>query len=120
MILDLLSAREALCTHGRQIRSFLHVADVGAAFAALLGSDVEGPVNIGSGERISVAGLLERDYRQIGRPDLLKLGARDSAPGEPATLVPDIGRLRDEVGFSPQLTLDAGLADAIGWWRSQG
>jgi len=120
VILDLLSAREALCTHGRQIRSFLHVADVGAAFAALLGSDVEGPVNIGSGERISIAGLLERIARQIGRPDLLKLGARDSAPGEPATLVPDIGRLRDEVGFSPQLTLDAGLADAIGWWRSQG
>ena len=80
MILDLLSGREALCTHGRQIRSFLHVADAGAAFAALLDSDVEGPVNIGSGERISIAGMLERIARQIGRPDLLKLGARIARP----------------------------------------
>ena len=78
------------------------------------------PVNIGSGERISIAGMLERIARQIGRADLLKLGARDCTPGEPAILVPDIGRLRDEVGFSPRLTLDAGLADAIGWWRAKG
>ncbi len=120
VILDLLSEREALCTHGRQIRSFLHVADVGAAFAALLDSEVEGAVNIGSGERISIAGMLERIAQQIGRADLLKLGARDCMPGEPAILVPDIDRLRDEVGFSPRLTLDAGLADAIGWWRAKG
>ncbi len=119
VILDLLSGREALCTHGRQIRSFLHGADVGAAFAALLDSDVEGPVNIGSGERISIAELLEQIARQIGRPDLLQLGARGAAPGEPAILVPDIGRLRDEVGFSPRVTLDAGLAEASGWCRGK-
>jgi len=119
VILDLLAGREALCPHGRQIRSFLHVADVGAAFAAVLDSDIEGPVNIGSGERISIAELLERIARQIGRPNLLKLGARDSAPGEPAILVPDIGRLQREVDWSPRLTLDAGLADAIGWWRGK-
>ena len=50
VIISLLSGREAPCTHGRQIRSFLHVADVGAAFAALLDSELEGAVNIGSGE----------------------------------------------------------------------
>ena len=61
--------------------------------------------------------MLERLARQIGRPDLFKLGARECAPGEPAMLVPDIGRLREEVGFSPRLALDEGLADAVGWWR---
>jgi nucleoside-diphosphate-sugar epimerase len=119
VIIALLSGREALCTHGGQIRSYLHVADVGAAFAALLHSEATGPVNIGSGEPISIAALLERLARQIGRTDLLRLGARAAPEGEPSLLVPDIGRLRDEVGFTPRWTLDEGLADAIGWWRSE-
>ena len=119
VIIGLLSGREALCTHGRQVRSYLHVADVGAAFAALLHGEVTGPVNIGSGEPISIAALLERLARQIGRTDLLRLGARAAPEGEPPLLVPDIGRLRDEVGFTPRWTLDEGLADAIGWWRGE-
>jgi len=117
VIIALLSGREALCTHGRQVRSFLHVADVGAAFAALLASDVRGAVNIGSAEPISIAELLERLSRHMGRPDLLRLGAREAPPGEPAVLLPDTGRLRDEVCFRPGWTLDAGLADAVRWWR---
>jgi nucleoside-diphosphate-sugar epimerase len=118
VIVALLEGREALCTHGRQVRSFLHVADVGAAFAALLDSDVRGAVNVGSAERISIAELLERLAARMGRPDLLKLGARAAPPGEPSVLLPDIGRLRDEVRFLPKWTLDAGLADAVRFWRA--
>ena len=117
VIIELLKGREAPCTHGHQIRSFLHVADVAAAFAAVLDSELEGAVNIGSRERIAIADLLTRVAQQIGRPDLLKLGALGERPDEPAVLVPDVARLRDEVGFRPRLTLDEGLADAIGWWR---
>jgi len=117
VIVALLGGREALCTHGRQIRSFLHVADVGAAFAALLDSDVKGAVNVGSAERISIAQLLEQLAGQVGRPDLLKLGEREVAHGEPALLLPDTGRLRDEVGFRPKWALPAGLADTVSWWR---
>jgi nucleoside-diphosphate-sugar epimerase len=119
VIIHLLSGREALCSHGRQIRSFLHAADVGRAFAALLDSDIEGPVNIGSGERISIAELLGRIARSIGRPEFLKLGARRSLPFEPDILLPDVGRLRREVGWTPRLTLDQGIADAIDWWRER-
>ena len=117
VIVNLLSGREAQCTQGRQIRSFLHVEDVGTAFAALLSSGVQGPVNVGSGHRLSVAELLEQLACHIGRPELLKLGARSAPPGEPAELVPDIGRLRDEVGFLPKWRLDEGLADTVRWWR---
>ena len=119
VIIDLLSGREALCSHGRQIRSFLHVADVGRAFAAVLDSGIEGPVNIGSGERISIAELLERIARTIGRPELLNLGARRAPPSEPDILLPDIGRLRGEARWAPRLTLDQGIADTIDWWRER-
>ena len=117
VIRNLLRGLDAPCTHGRQIRSFLHVADVGAAFAALLQSAVEGPVNVGSAAPLSVADLLQRIGLQIGRPQLVKLGARDANPGEPPLLIPTVGRLHDEVGWRPRFGLDDGLADTIAWWR---
>lgn len=118
VVRHLLTNQEALCTHGRQIRSFLHVADVGAAFASVLDSEIQGPVNVGSGERIALADLIERIARQIGRPDLIRLGARSTPTEEPPLLVPDIHRLRDEVPWQPRFTLSAGLTDTIAWWRS--
>jgi nucleoside-diphosphate-sugar epimerase len=111
--------REAPVSHGRQIRSFLHVADVGAAFAAVLMSDLEGPVNIGSDERIALADLVDRIGRRIGRADLLRLGARPSAQGEPPILVPDVRRLRMEARWQPSFTLDGALNDTIEWWRGR-
>jgi nucleoside-diphosphate-sugar epimerase len=119
VICNLLQNREAPCSYGRQVRGFLHVADVGAAFAAVLGSDLQGPVNIGSDERIALADLVGRIGRQIGRPELLRLGARPSAPREPPILIPDVGRLRDEVGWRPSFSLDAALSDTIAWWRGR-
>lgn len=119
VIRNLLLNREAPCSHGQQIRGFLHVADVGAAFAAVLASEVEGPVNIGSGEGIAVADLVGRIGRQIGRPDLLRLGARPSAPQEPSILLPNVHRLRHEAGWEPSFTLNAALEHTIAWWRDR-
>lgn len=119
VIRALLSGREAKCTHGRQIRGFLHVADVGEAFAALLASEVQGPVNIGSDRSIALAGLIDIIAAQIGRRHLVRLGARPAPAGEPGVLVADARRLRDEVGFTPRFDLETGLADAIAWWRTE-
>jgi nucleoside-diphosphate-sugar epimerase len=120
VICNLLSNREAFCTHGRQIRAFMHVADVGSAFAALLHSGIEGPVNIGSQERISIAALIDCIAAQIGRADLVRLGAKPAAAAEPAMLVPDVRRLRDELRWNPHFSLYEGVADTIAWWRRTG
>jgi nucleoside-diphosphate-sugar epimerase len=117
VISNLLLDREAACSHGKQVRSFLHVADVGAAFAAVLHSRLEGAVNVGSDERVTLADLIGRIGRQIGRPELVKLGVRPSAPEEPSILVPDVRRLRDEARWIPRFTLNEGLVDTIAWWR---
>jgi nucleoside-diphosphate-sugar epimerase len=119
VICNLLLNREAPCSHGRQVRSFLHVADVGEAFAAVLDSGLEGPVNIGSDERVSLADLVDRIGRQIGRSELLRLGARPAPPQEPALLVPEVHRLRDEARWRPRFTLDEALRDTIAWWRGR-
>lgn len=120
IILALLAGEPALCSHGRQIRSFLHTQDLGAAFAALLDSDVQGVVNVGSDERISIGDLAGRIGDALGRPDLIRLGARPAPANDPDFLVPDVARLRDEVGWRPTLSLEDGLAATIAWWRGQG
>lgn len=119
VICNMLLNREAPSSLGNQVRSFLHAADVGEAFAAVLDGELEGPVNIGSDEKIAIRDLLTRIGGLIGRVDLLRLGARPAAPREPPLLVPEIRRLRDEAGWRPRFTLDQGLSETIAWWREQ-
>jgi nucleoside-diphosphate-sugar epimerase len=114
---SLVRGQPASCTHGRQIRDFLHVADVGSAFAALLASELEGPVNIASGEPVAILEVVSALAECAGRPDLIRLGALSAAPGEPARLVADVQRLREDVGWAPRYSLTAGLADTLTWWK---
>lgn len=113
----LLAGERAETTPGTQIRDFLHVDDVGRAFAALAASDVTGAVNVGSGEAVAVRDLVMEVGIAIGRPDLLDIGARPAPEGEPPVIVADADRLRREVGFLPRFTLSTGIADAVGKLR---
>jgi nucleoside-diphosphate-sugar epimerase len=115
----LLEGRPALCTHGQQVRDFLHVEDVAGALVRILTSGVSGPVNIGSGERVSIAQAVNELARRAGRTDLLRLGALPPREDDVPILVPDIARLRDEVGFRPTLTLAEGLQKTLAWWEDR-
>jgi nucleoside-diphosphate-sugar epimerase len=108
----------AACSSGLVVRDFMDVRDAGAALAALTLSDVEGPVNIASGNGLSVADLVTRLGALAGRPDLVRLGALPDRPGEPPRIVAEVARLRDEVKFRPAHNLDAGLRDALAFWAS--
>jgi nucleoside-diphosphate-sugar epimerase len=113
----LVAGEPARCTAGTQVRDFLHVADAGDAFAALVDCNAAGPVNIASGQPVTIASIARLIAELTGRPDLLQLGALSIPPGDPAHVVADVARLRDEVGWSPKRTLQDGLADTVRWWR---
>jgi nucleoside-diphosphate-sugar epimerase len=116
---SLLRGEPALCTHGRQVRDFMHVHDAANAFAALVDSPVVGAVNIASGEPRPVADLVETLGAASGRPDLIRLGAIPLAASEPLDFRADVGRLQREVGFRPEINLEAGLEACVEWWRSR-
>lgn len=113
----LLAGQPAECTAGTQQRDFLHVEDAAAALVQLVLSDVTGPVNIGSGEAVSVKTVVETIADIVGRPDLLRLGAKPMPPNEPPLLVADVRRLRNEVKWAPRIGLRQGLEDTVVWWR---
>ena len=114
----LVAGERAATGDGTQVRDFLHVADVAAAFAALLDSDVTGAVNIGSGEARPLRDVIEAIGVAAGRSELLDIGALPARAGDPAQLVADVARLRDEVGFVPAIGLDHGIEQAVAWWRA--
>jgi nucleoside-diphosphate-sugar epimerase len=118
VIRALLRGEPAPTSHGAQVRDFLHVTDAGAAFVTLLNGDVTGPVNVASGQPISVRDLVYRIAAKLGRADLIELGALPTPANEPPLLVADVRRLRDEVGWRPRYDWDTGLDQTIAWWAA--
>jgi nucleoside-diphosphate-sugar epimerase len=117
VIRALLAGESVATTDGRQQRDFLHVADVAAAFVTLLGSDLKGAVNVASGQAASLRTVIETISTGIGRPELVQLGARPRAAGDPDMLAAVAGRLSTETPWRPQYSLSDGLTDTIDWWR---
>jgi nucleoside-diphosphate-sugar epimerase len=119
VIRSLLKNEAARCSHGNQRRDFLFVEDAAAAFVALLGSDVRGPVNIASGQAPELKEIIHRIAEKINRSELVQLGTIPVDPADPPLLVADVERLRKEVGWSPRFDLDQGLETTIQWWKRQ-
>ena len=117
VVRSLLAGSPVDVTHGRQVRDFMHVADVAEAFVALLCSDVTGPVNIASGEPTTLRDLLSRIAFKLDGADLIRFGARPEPAGEPPVLLADAAPLGTL--FTPRFDLDTGLDDTISWWRNQ-
>jgi nucleoside-diphosphate-sugar epimerase len=115
----LLAGKVAETTLGTQVRDFIHVDDCAGALAALVDSEATGPFNIGSGIGTRVGDVSTMIARILAREDLLRPGALPMRDDEPAHLVADVTRMRDEVGFTPAFDLEAGLRDAIDWWRAR-
>jgi nucleoside-diphosphate-sugar epimerase len=109
----LLHGEVAPVTTGEQVRDFLAVEELADAFAALLDSGVEGPVNLASGEGVSVRDVVAAVGRAAGREDLIRYGALPTRPGDPPEIVADVGRLRDEVGWAARESLEAGIERAV-------
>ena len=74
-------------TSGIQIRDFLDVADAGKMIADVALSDQVGPVNICSGEPITVRQLAETIADEYDKRDLLIFGARPDNMVDPACVV---------------------------------
>jgi nucleoside-diphosphate-sugar epimerase len=105
-------------SEGSQQRDFLHVADVASAFVSLLDSPVEGAVNIGSGEATPIRRVVELIAEQTGRPEIVRWGELPVRAGDPPVLAADVRRLREEVGWAPEHSLESGIGQTVEWWSA--
>ena len=120
VIIALLRGEPATLGNVALVRDYSHAEDVASAFVALLGSKLEGPVNIGYGEAASLGEIVEMIAGKLDGRNLIKFRVPPSLvqSSEPALLLPDITRLVS-TGWQRKFDLDSGLDDTITWWRQQ-
>ena len=98
---------------GSQKRDFIYASDVAAAFLHAAQADRSGRIyNVGAGNPQSVNQLVE-----------LLGGAKvniPKRPGEPDCTWADISRIRDELGWAPQVSFEEGVRKVVAnieYWR---
>jgi UDP-glucose 4-epimerase len=100
---------------GDETRDFIHALDVARGIHTIIaGGRFEGEVyNLATGQETTIRDLAERLVAALGRPRKIRFtGVRRE--GDPERWRADISRLRS-LGFTPQVTLEAGLADYARW-----
>jgi UDP-glucose 4-epimerase len=114
--LNLLSAEPPTVNgDGKQTRDFIHVADVVRANLAALDSDQRGHFNVGTGRPCDINTLFEMIE---GRMEV-SIGKRHGAarPGDQRTSVLDSSLIAEKLGWRPEMSLEAGVADTVDWFR---
>ncbi len=112
VIAALSSGGRARVSAGTQIRDYLHVEDAARALAAIALGDVEGPINVGSGEGVAVRRVVEILASLLDGTDRVDFGAIQTRPDETPRVVAEVSRLR-RLPWSPRFDLASGLADVV-------
>ena len=104
---------------GSATREFLHVDDAaeGVVRAAEIMEEPL-PINLGGGVEISIRELVGKVAAACGFTGRIDWD-RSKPDGQPRRSL-DISRARTLLGWEPTRDFDAGLAETVRWWRSQG
>jgi UDP-glucose 4-epimerase len=101
---------------GTQTRDYVYVGDVARAFLLAGESGRPGTYNVGTGTETSVLALLDSLERAAGTA-----AARRFEPlrtGELRASALDSTRIREALGWEPEVDVDDGLARTFAWYRA--
>ncbi len=104
---------------GHQSRDFISVHDVARAnLAAMEDSRADGRIyNVGAGGQVTVLDIAETLARLLGleiQPEVLGKFRK----GDVRHCFADITRIKTDLGFEPEVTLEDGMAELIEWSRT--
>jgi dTDP-glucose 4,6-dehydratase len=100
-------------------REWLHVDDHCRAIEQILQKGREGETyNIGSGEEATIEQIADRILELLGKPASLKTIVPDR-PGHDRRYLLDSRKIQRELGWSPTVDLDEGLAATVEWYSAR-
>jgi UDP-glucose 4-epimerase len=104
---------------GTAIRDYIHIEDLGRAHMLALDATQPGRhaiYNLGTGHGYTVKEVVDTARRVTGS----EIPAHDEPrrPGDPPALVAASDRIRDELGWQPEKTLEDMIADAWAWHQA--
>lgn len=103
---------------GLYVREWLHVEDHARALATVLAEGRPGEVyNIGSGDERPNLEVAKRILSLTGRPESLLRHVKDR-PGHDRRYAIESSKVRQELGWAPQVPFAEGLAQTIAWFRA--
>ncbi|MEO1765707.1 UDP-glucuronic acid decarboxylase family protein [Thiobacter aerophilum] len=102
---------------GQQTRSFCYVDDMIEALLRLMDSDKDftGPVNLGNPQEVTMLELAEKILKLVGGK--AKITFRPLPKDDPKQRKPDITLARVKLGWAPQVELEDGLRETIGYFK---
>jgi UDP-glucose 4-epimerase len=103
---------------GKQTRDYVFVGDVVKANVAALETNYIGPVNIGTGIETDVVTICEELRLGMGTP--IKAVHGPAKPGEQRRSCLDASLAGKVLGWKPEVSLAAGLAQTIAYYRGSG
>jgi len=101
---------------GLQTRSFCHVSDTVRALRALMQREIfrgPFPFNVGNPEETSIMGLAEMIALMTGAPGISRQPPLLNDDRDPRRRCPDISRIRDGLGWEPEVALKDGLLTVL-------
>lgn len=101
---------------GSQTRSFCYVSDLIQGIYQLMFSKINDPVNLGNPQEIAIKELALVVIKSTGSRSQI---VRKPLPqDDPRVRQPDITKVREGLGWSPEIPLEEGLEKTIEWFRS--
>ncbi len=102
---------------GQQTRSFTYIDDCIAGTLRLMESEVREPLNIGSDQMVSINEMVEilENIAQIKLTKEYDLSAPKGVRGRNS----DNSKIKELLGWSPSISLEAGLGETYRWIESQ-
>ena len=115
MVRALLGEPLAVYGTGRQTRSLCFVSDLVEGLYRLLMSSQTGPINLGNPEEVSVLQLAQAVIRATASQSSIVYAPLPE--DDPQRRMPDISAAREKLGWEPRVSLEAGLARTLPYFR---
>ena len=111
IINSLRAGKEVEIKHSGLSKDYMYTKDIAAAFVKFLDGGVTGGVNICTGRAVTLADYARAIAKKLNKENLLIL--KDLPSSQPALIAGDNTRLKNEVGFTPRYSLEAGLEEIL-------
>jgi nucleoside-diphosphate-sugar epimerase len=111
----MLKGEQAVCKNAGLVRDYLYIKDVVSGIKKLIDTELQGPVNICSGELRTVGEIAEQVARMLAKEEFLYL-ANPASSSEPASILGTNDKLT-QIGWRPEYGFDPGLREFVSTFR---
>jgi len=103
--------KEVIITNGDLVKDYMYTKDIAGGFAAFLDSNIQGTVNMCTGNGVSLKDYSTYIANKLGKTELLTI--KYEPTNQPMIIVGDNTRLTKEVGYKLQYTFEQAIDEIL-------